>query len=136
MQIIAILAFTDRVLAEVSEFKSALERLGYNVHLEQLGYNLNSQQIGYFEEDSVLLLLGRCHEDLIRCRDIAAFIIQVEADVIIAMQAPALKAALEASTGADTPIVFTNVADPFVEGILRANAKMRSRLTGVRDGSL
>jgi len=136
MQIIAILAFTDRVLTEVSEFKSALERLGYNVHLEQLGYNLNSQQIGYFEEDSVLLLLGCCHEDPIRCRDIAAFIIQAEADVIIAMQASALKAALEASTGTDTPIVFTNVADPIVEEILRANDKMRSRLTGVCDGSL
>jgi len=136
MQIIAILAFTDSVLTEVSEFKSVLERMGYNVHLEQLGYNLNSQQIGYFEEDSVLLLLGRCHDDPIRCREIATYFILAEADVIIAMQAPAVKAALDTSTGTTIPIVFTHIADPFDEGILDANDKNRFRLTGVCDGSL
>ena len=136
MQIIAILAHTDSVLAEVSEFKSALEQLDYTVHLEQLGYNLRSMQIGYFEEDSILLWLGRCHGDPQRSREIAAYFSQAEADVIVAMQAPAVQAALEASAGTRIPVVFTHIVDPYIEGILHADDKRRTRLTGVCDGSL
>jgi len=136
MRIIAILAYTDSVLADVSEIKSALERLNYTVHLEQLGYNLRSMQIGYFEEGSILLWLGRCYGDRARSREIAAYYNQAEPDVIVAMQAPAVEAVLEATAKSQIPLVFTHISDPYIEGILLANDEKRTRLTGVCDGAL
>lgn len=136
MQIIAVIAYTDNILTDISEFKSALERLGYTVHLEQLGYNLRSMQIGYFEEDSLLLWLGRCYGDLGRCQEIAAYYAQAEPDVIVAMQGPAIRAVLDSSPIAETPVVFTHIADPYIEGFLHHDDKIRQRLTGVCDSSL
>jgi hypothetical protein len=114
MKIVGVLCFSDEILADVTEVRLALERKGYTVHLQQIGHGLRSMESGYYEEGSLVLWLGRCYGNLGRCREIADKYIQEDVDVILAMQAPALKAALEMGG-----TMFFNPGSEYSEGILR-----------------
>ena len=133
MYIVGVLAFTEDVLGDVTEIRMTLERLGHTVHLEQMGYQLGPAEIGMFEEDSLLLRLGRCYGDTERCRDIAETFVLEGVDLILAMKTPSVKAALAASPGSDIPIVFTHIADPVGEGLVGNAEKTGGRVTGIRD---
>jgi putative ABC transport system substrate-binding protein len=136
MRTLGILAYDDSVLGDVTELRLTFERLGYTVHLEQLGRNLHSTEFGYFEEDSLLIWLGRCYNDSLRCQEIAAKYAQSGIDLIVAMKAPAVQAALDATADTSTPVVFSNVCDPVLEGLSVNSSGEGERLTGVCDSWL
>jgi putative ABC transport system substrate-binding protein len=133
MHVVGVLAFVEHVLADVTEFRLALDRQGYFVHLEQMGYDLHSKQIGYFEEGGLLLWLGRCYGDKGRCWEIAERYIEADVDVILAMTALAVEVACTASAEAGIPIVFTHVTDPMTEGLVSDLVRPGGRVTGVRN---
>ncbi len=133
MYVVGVLAFSEDVLGEVTEVRLSLERLGYTVHLEQMGYSLGSAEIGMFEEDSLLLWLGRCYGDPERCREIAEWYVQEGVDLILAIKTPSAHAALEASSSSAIPVVFTHVSDPVIEGLVPNLERPGGRITGVRD---
>lgn len=133
MYVVGVLAFTEDVLSDVTEIRMALERLGYAVHMEQLGFQLEPTEIGMFEEDSLLLRLGRCYNNVERCRDIAETYVLEGVDLILAIRTPSVQAALAASSGSGIPIVFTHVADPVMEGLVADAEKPGGWATGVRD---
>jgi putative ABC transport system substrate-binding protein len=133
MHVVGVLAFAEHVLADVTEFRLALDRQGYFVHLEQMGYDLHSKQIGYFEEGGLLLWLGRCYGNRGRCFEIAERYVEADVDVILAMTTPAVEVALSASDGAGIPVVFTHVTDPMAEGLVSDLVRPGGRVTGVRN---
>ena len=133
MYIVGVLAFTEDVLGDVAEIRMTLERLGHTVHMEQMGYQLGPAEIGMFEDNSLLLRLGRCYGDTERCREIAETFVQEGVDLILAMKTPSVQAALAASPGNGVPIVFTHIADPVGEGFVTNDEKNGGRVTGVRD---
>ncbi|RPI33082.1 MAG: hypothetical protein EHM70_07130, partial [Chloroflexota bacterium] len=133
MHILGVLAYDDSVLGEVTELQMALERKGYTVHLEQLGQATHPAGFGYFEEDSLILWLGRCYNDPARCQEIAAKYVEAGTDLIVAIKPQAVIAALETTSNAQTPIVFMKVSDPLLEGLPIDSEGVRERLTGVCD---
>jgi putative tryptophan/tyrosine transport system substrate-binding protein len=133
MFIIGIIAYTEDVLGDVTEVRMSLERLGFTVHLEQMGYSQHPVVNGMFEEESLLLWLGRCYHDDNRCREIAEAFVQAGVDLILAMKSPALKAALVASEGTNLPVIFTHISDPIVEGVIPDQNGVEARVTGVKD---
>lgn len=133
MHVVGVLAFVEQVLADVTEFRLALDRRGYFVHLEQMGYDLHSKQIGYFEEGGLLLWLGRCYGDRGRCWEIVERYVEADVDVILAMTTPAVEVACSASAEAGMPVVFTHVTDPLAEGLVSDLVRPGGRVTGVRN---
>lgn len=133
MYIIGVLAFSEDVLGDVAEIRITLEHLGYTVHLEQIGYDSGFKNIGMFEDDSLLLLLGRCYNDIERCAEIAEDFINESVDLILAMKSPAVHTALAATNNTRIPVVFTNISDPVVEGIIVGPRQQDGQMTGVRD---
>jgi putative ABC transport system substrate-binding protein len=133
MHIVGVLAFVEHVLDDVTEFRLALDRRGYLVHLEQMGYDLRPRQFGYFEENALLLWLGRCYGDRERCCEIAEQYVQAGVDVILAMTPPAVEVACTASAEAGIPVVFTHVTDPLTQGFVSDLAQPGGCVTGVRN---
>jgi len=136
MNIVGVLCFSDEILADVTELRLALERKGYTVHLQQIGYGLHSMESGYYEEGSLVLWLGRCFGDVGRSREIVEKYLQAEVDVILAMQAPALRVALEASEESSIPVVFSHIIDTQAEGLTELITGACIKVTGLCDAYL
>lgn len=139
MKIVGVVAFTERILADISELEVELGRLDYPVHVEQMGYDVENARVGhyYYEENALVLWLCRCYEDQVRCRLAVEKFVELEVDLIVAMTPPALDAVLAGSAETEIPVLFTHIVYPSVGRELKSQVEeIRNRATGVRDISV
>ena len=89
------------------------------------------QELGYVEGQSLMLELRYAEGRNERFPALAADLVALKPDVIVADSTPAALAAKRATTA--IPIVFVNVSDPVGTGIVQSHARPGGNITGGTD---
>jgi ABC-type uncharacterized transport system substrate-binding protein len=88
------------------------------------------QAVGYREPDNIELVLRSAGGDPTRITPLAMELVERKVDVIVAITAPAVKAAQSATT--TTPIVaFDSESDPIGSGLIKSLSRAGGQVTGV-----
>ena len=88
------------------------------------------QTVGYREPDNLELILRSSGGDSMRIPSLAMGLVERKVDVIVAVSAPAVKAARSAT--ADTPIVALDLeSDPMAGGLIESFSRPGGQVTGV-----
>src|SRR5262245_7599601 len=112
--------------ARVAEGQPKLARLGYLGHVETVGANLPAfkeglRAHGWIEGQNLLIEYRYGGEDYDRLRVLAAELVGLKVEVIVAPSAPAAKAAKEATR--TIPIVFHTLNDPVLGRPVRSEER-------------
>jgi putative tryptophan/tyrosine transport system substrate-binding protein len=86
-------------------------------------------ELGYSEGQNLTIDLRRAEGDLARLPDLAAEIVSLGPDVIVAIATPAIVAARKATSS--IPIVMNASGDPVVTGLIKSLAKPGGNITGL-----
>jgi putative ABC transport system substrate-binding protein len=87
------------------------------------------RELGYVEGQNVLIDWRRADGRLERLPELAAELVRLKADVIVADVTPAIRAAMQATS--TVPIVMGFVADPVGTGLVASLARPGGNVTGV-----
>ena len=125
------LAFAGQT--RVAEGQPKVARLGYLGHVETVGANLPAfkeglRAHGWVEGQNLLIEYRYGGDDYDRMRALAAELVGLKVDVIVAPSAPTAKAAKEATR--TIPIVFHTLNDPVLGGLVTSFARPGGNLTG------
>ena len=87
------------------------------------------QDLGYAEGQNIVVVYRFARGNYSRLPDLAAELVRLKVDVIVAATTPAAQAAKSAA--GPIPIVFTQVSDPVGSGLVRALAQPGGNVTGL-----
>jgi putative ABC transport system substrate-binding protein len=87
------------------------------------------RELGYVEGKNISIEARFSGTDMDRLRELADELVRLRVDIIIAVTTAAAQAARKAT--ATIPIVFTNVADPVVPGLVASLAPSGENMTGL-----
>jgi len=93
------------------------------------GFRQGLRELGYVEEQTIAIEYRYAEGKLDRLPDLAAELVRLKADVIVAGGSPAVMAAKAATT--TIPIVITGGTDPVATGIVASFARPGGNITGV-----
>lgn len=124
-------------IAARAQQPSRICRVGYLSHarLTDLAralleaFRLRLHELGYVEGRNLILDVRRADEDLTRLPGLAAELVSLRPDVIVAIFAPGT-AALQKATSS-IPIVMLSVTDPVGNGFIKSLAKPGGNITGL-----
>lgn len=135
MHTIGVIAFSEQVLADVSQLEMALSRLDYPVRIEQMGEQLQSSRLGdyYYEENAILLWLCNCYNDWERGRVAVERFIEEGVDAMIAYTLPALEIALTTEVESKIPVLFSRISRPQLDDLIKKDLSYKNRIAGVCD---
>jgi putative ABC transport system substrate-binding protein len=125
------LAFAGQT--RVAEGQPKVARLGYLGHVSTASANLPAfkeglRAHGWVEGQNLLIEYRYGGDDYDRMRALAAELVGLKVDVIVAPSAPTAKAAKEATR--TIPIVFHTLNDPVLGGLVTSFARPGGNLTG------
>ena len=89
--------------------------------------------LGHIENETIRLIVRSAQGDSARLPEVAAELIRLRPDVIVAYQTPAATAAKEATT--TVPIVLAAVGDPVATGLVQSFAMPGGNITGISSGT-
>jgi putative ABC transport system substrate-binding protein len=92
------------------------------------------RELGYVEGRNLVIEARYSDGDYARMPDLAAELVQLKVDVIVATPSPAIRAAQHATT--TIPIVFPNTGDPVGSGFVASLAHPGGNLTGLSNSNL
>ncbi len=87
------------------------------------------RDLGYAEGQNIVIVYRFAQGNLNRLPDLAAELVRLKVDVIVAPSTPAAQAAKSAA--GPIPVVFTQVADPVASGLVRSLAQPGGNVTGL-----
>ena len=97
------------------------------------GIGAELRALGYIENETVRLIVRSAQGDSARLPEVAAELIRLRPDVIVAYQTPAATAAKQATN--TVPIVLAGVGDPVATGLVQSLAMPGGNITGVSGGT-
>jgi putative ABC transport system substrate-binding protein len=107
-------------------------------HVESLGSDMQfgafpkgMRELGYIEGKNLVIEWRSAEGKYERLPDLAATLVQLEVDVIVAAGAPAIGAAQKATT--TIPIVMGTTGDPVGSGFIKSLARPGGNITGLSD---
>src|SRR5688572_32138702 len=123
-------------IAARAQQPSRVWRVGYFGSARQTEYtrslfeafHLRLQELGYVEGRN-LILVRRADVDLARLPGLAAELVSLRPDVIIAVSTPAISATQKATSS--IPIVMLPATDPIGSGFVKSLAKPGGNITGL-----
>jgi putative ABC transport system substrate-binding protein len=129
------LLFTLRVQAEAQQ-SAKVPRIGLLISASSAptatfidGFRHGLRELGYVEGKDIILEIRGGGADSDRLSDLAAELIHLKVDVIVAGGSPSLRAAMK--TTSTIPIVMRTAADPVESGFVRSLARPGGNVTGV-----
>lgn len=98
------------------------------------GFKAGMAEWGYVEGENIVYLTRNAHGAIDDLDRLAQELLAEHVDLIVSITTPASLAAMRASAGTDTPIVFILVSDPVRAGLVASLKQPGGRITGIRDG--
>jgi len=136
--LLAVLLFATTLAAEAQQAKEELPKIGVlqaglsrgsSSGTPEAGFRQGLRELGYAEGKNIVIEYRFAEGKLDRLPDLAAELVRLKVDVIVAGGTPAIQAAKNATS--TVPIVFPTVGDPVALGLVASLARPGGNITGL-----